>query len=182
MTFEEAYGEYGHQLLRWTIHRFGPEMADDVLQEGLLQAWKHWQQPGFTPDNVKPWLFGVVKYAGLHMLRAGRTLSSREGEVAPFWGRNADNSAELNPDMKLPPNTPTQGLAVYVAQLRHHFGCLGPAQQEALLALAEGETAQEFADRTGRSQQAVSAAVQLGRKRIRERLGDSEPHVWGLTV
>lgn len=179
MTFEEAYAAHSVQLLRWASWRFGPEMADDVVQEGMLHAWENWDYVDNRRDS-KTWLFGVVKYTGMRMLRAGNTMSSRGGKIPAFWGRNAESTNEYNVDGNTPESTipvrPRQGVALYVKQLRHHFANLGPAQREVLNALADGETAQEFADRTGRSQQAVSGAAQLGRKRLREALQDDRPY------
>lgn len=176
MTFEEAYAAHSVQLLRWASWRFGPEMADDVVQEGMLHAWENWDS-GQASDNFKGWFFGVVKYTGMRMLRGGESLRAQGGKVAPFWGRNFKNSAPLDMDETVAiPIRANQGVALYVEQLRHHFANLGPAQREVLNALADGETAQEFADRTGRSQQAVSGAAQLGRKRLREALQDDRPY------
>lgn len=184
MTFEEAFRAHHPEVRRWVVWRFGEEMADDATQEGFLYAWLNWET-GATVQNLKAWLTGVTKYAALAMLRGDRTTHSKrtlKRDIAPFHGRAAALSEPYDPESDPREQPAEQGLAMYIAQLRSHFGCLGPAQQEVLAALAEGETAQEFADRTGRSQQAVSAAVQLGRKRMRERLGDSKPHVWGLTA
>lgn len=178
MTFEEVYAAHGVQLKRWAVWRFGVEMADDVVQEGLLHAWENWEA-GEVRDNIKTWLFGVVKYTGFHMSRSGETMSSRGGKIAPFWGRNTDNVVEYNLDaVTAIAIRPSQGVALYVEQLRDHFANLGPVQHEALNALADGETAKEYSERTGRSQQAVSGALQLGRKRLREALSDDRPHAW----
>lgn len=180
MTFEEAYRKHAAEIRRWVVWRFGEEMADDALQEGFLYAWLNWQT-GETTQNLKAWLTGVTKYAALAMLRGGTTTHSKstlKRDIAPFWGRAAAMSVPYAAESDPREQPAEQGLAIYVAQLRDHFGNLGPAQREVLTALAEGETAQEFANRSGRSQQAVSGAVRLGRQRLREALGDEAPHLW----
>lgn len=164
MTFEDVYREHHRPVLRWLAWRFGERIAEDAVQETFLQAWKAWDRVE-SIDNMRRWLIGTAKHVAGHMLRAAGTLSRGGDVVMVEWSGEADMRATEAP----------QGMALYVEQLRGHFGCLGPAQQEALNALADGDTLQEFAERTGRSQQAVSGAANLGRRRLREKLKDDSP-------
>jgi RNA polymerase sigma factor (sigma-70 family) len=165
-SFEQMYRDHHRAVARWLGWRFGDDIVDDAVQETFLQAWRLRERIA-TVENIRPWLIGIAKRVAGHMIRAAGALC-RGGAVSDLqWSEESDDRAE----------PPPQGLALYVEQLRSHFGQLGPTQREALSALADGETAQEFAERTGRSQQGVSDAVRLGRRRLRERLGDDFPFV-----
>lgn len=162
--FNTVYREQRGAVYRWASRRFDDTLAEDIVQETFLQAWLNWPKIE-AAQNIRRWLIGIAKYVGRHMIRAMRAVSRGGSATVVSWEPQADERAD--------PASPE--ISMYVAQLRDHFGCLGPVQREALTALAEGETAQEFADRTGRSQQAVSGAVRLGRQRLREVLGDAVP-------
>jgi RNA polymerase sigma factor (sigma-70 family) len=159
--FDTVYREQRPVVYRWVAWRYGETLADDVVQEAFLQAWLKWGQIDAV-ENIRRWLIGIAKFVARHMVRATGTLSRGGAAITIPW--------EADADVRVDPASPE--LSLYVTQLRDHFGCLGPTQREALTALADGDTAQEFAERTGRSQQAVSEAVRLGRRRMRERLGD----------
>jgi RNA polymerase sigma-70 factor (ECF subfamily) len=164
--FEDIYRDHHRAVARWLGWRFGEDIVDDAVQETFLQAWRLRDRIEGV-GNIRPWLIGIAKRVAGHMIRTASALC-RGGSVTDLeWSEQTDPRAE----------PPPQGAALYLEQLRSHFGCLGPTQREALTALADGETAQEFAQRTGRSQQGVSDAVRLGRRRLRERLGDDLPFV-----
>lgn len=173
MTFEEAYRLYKPEVKRWVSWRFGEEIADDATQEGFLYAWANWET-GETAQNLKAWLIGVTKYSVLHMLRGGNTERTRkdssELQIAPFWGRAATKMVPWDAETDERTEAPQQEVALYVAQLRSHFGTLGPAQRDVLNGLADGDTPTEIAEKTGRSLSATTMAISLGRKRLREKL------------
>lgn len=171
MTFEDAYHQHRADVRRWVVWRFGEEIADDATQEGFLYAWENWET-GKTAQNLKAWLIGVTKYSVLHMLRPSTRARSDTStlKIAPFWGRAGAKTEPWDAESDERAEEPQQGLALYVAQLREHFGSLGPAQRDVMNALADGDTPSEIAAKTGRSLSATTMAISLGRKRLREKL------------
>jgi DNA-directed RNA polymerase specialized sigma24 family protein len=128
--------------------------VDDVLQETFLVAWRIWANQ--QVDNVRAWLIGIARRVRLSM-RRGAMLGS-DGALLIEYEPEADTR-------EAPEN---QELALYVAQLREKFGCLGPAQAAVMNALADGKTITEVAIERGTTQQAASLAASLARKTLRQ--------------
>lgn len=62
---------------------FGPEhldLAEDVVQEALLQALRSWPFRG-VPDNPSAWLFQVARNRAVDVVRRGGFLAGKEEEV-----------------------------------------------------------------------------------------------------
>ncbi|HWN41489.1 MAG TPA: sigma factor, partial [Thermoanaerobaculia bacterium] len=62
---------------------FGPanlDLAEDVVQEALLQALRTWPFRG-VPDNPTGWLIQVAKNRALDALRRNASLASKEEDV-----------------------------------------------------------------------------------------------------
>lgn len=177
VEFAHIYKDYGPKLRRWLGYRFGDGIADDAVQETFACLWEEWHQRDQI-ENVHGWIFVTAKFVIGHMRRGKDTYRAKgTAKIASFYNRGGESEPwDAETDMRVA-DAP-QGVAMYVEQLRDHFANLGPVQEEVLNALADGETAKEYSDRTGRSQQAVSGALQLGRKRLREALSDDRPHAW----
>src|SRR4051812_45658985 len=62
---------------------FGParlDLAEDVVQEALVQALRQWPFSG-VPDNPGAWLIQVAKNRALDRLRRDAALRDREAEL-----------------------------------------------------------------------------------------------------
>jgi len=164
---EELYAQHHRALRRWAERRFGPEMCEDVVQEAFLQVHRNNHRLAGV-DDARRWLFGTAKYVGAHMLRAA-SAGKRGGDLVVDWSHEAEQAAD---------EAPAQGLALYVEQLRAHFGDLGPSQRAALTGVSEGLTASEVAERQGCTLSAVTMSLSLGRRRLREKLQDQDPASW----
>ncbi len=160
-TFDQVYRAHRPFVRRWVTRRYGEDMADDVLQETFFRVWQKWSAIGEV-DNLRRWLIGIAKFVAGHMLRAAHTLTRGGGMEMVEWNPEVDQRAE----------PPRQELQLYVDQLRSHFAGLGPAQRDTLTALADGESALDIAERTGKSLASTTMAISLGRKRLREKFGD----------
>ena len=167
MTFDEVYLRYRSQIQHWIGYRFGEDISEDVTQETFIRLHRNWAKLDQI-DNLRRWLFGTARYVAIHMLRAMQAVSRGAGSVVEW----SDEAEEV-------PAAPKQGMALYIDQLRAHFAGLGPAQRDAVEALAAGDTAKEYSDRTGRSLSATTMALSLARKRLCEKLGDDRPYAWG---
>ena len=113
------------QLVATLTRIFGPQqldLAEDVVQEALLRALRHWPYHG-VPDNPAGWLMRVAKNCALDRLRRERRFAERHGELAAQLALAPDpadaDEGELRDDM-----------------LRLMFTCCHPAiSREAQVAL-----------------------------------------------
>src|SRR5215471_13439452 len=70
-------------MLATLTHIFGLEnldMAEEVVQEALLQALRRWPFQGI-PDNPRAWLLRAARNKALDLLRRQATLRSKEHEL-----------------------------------------------------------------------------------------------------
>src|SRR4051812_5070153 len=80
--FDELYERHVEALRRYAWRR-DPQLADDVVAETLVVAWRRLDEiPG---DAELPWLIGVARKARLNLTRSSRrqaAVSSRLAESA----------------------------------------------------------------------------------------------------
>lgn len=65
---------------------FGPEnleLAEDVVQDSLVEAIRHWQFDG-VPDNPSAWLFRVAKNKAVNYINRDRKKESYSSDVAHY--------------------------------------------------------------------------------------------------
>jgi RNA polymerase sigma-70 factor (ECF subfamily) len=103
---------------------FGPEnldLAEDVVQEALIQALRTWPFRG-VPENPAGWLIQVAKNRALDLLRRNTSLAGKEEQIRGWI--EARSTAEADPEQELDD------------QLRMIFICCQPAvPKEARVAL-----------------------------------------------
>lgn len=154
MTFDAAYRENHRQVRRYLSRRCDHLIElDDAVQETFAQAWRIWQQR--TSDNVRAWLIGIARRVFSHMRRAALC---RVESQSIEWKSESDHRT----------HPPSQELAAYVMQLRGKFCQLGHGQRDAMNGVADGLTAEEIAQRLGKTSATVRMALTSGRRRLRE--------------
>lgn len=82
---------------------FGPAhlgLAEDVVQEALLQALRTWPFRG-VPDNPAGWLVQVAKNRALDALRRDASLASKEEDIRTWAAALAGNQEETEMDDQL---------------------------------------------------------------------------------
>jgi RNA polymerase sigma-70 factor (ECF subfamily) len=135
-------------------------LAEDVLQDAFLGAWRHAGRYAEGRGSVKTWLLAIVHHRAVDAVRRRRpTAALPESEdVAPptltlpdVWGQV---SADLDADT-----------------VRGALAVLPDAQREAIeLAYFGGLTQQEIADRTGAPLGTVKGRMRLGLLAMRKHL------------
>ncbi|MCX5233287.1 sigma-70 family RNA polymerase sigma factor [Streptomyces sp. NBC_00233] len=83
---ELLYREHGTALLRFTAGLTGGDrqLAEDVVQETLLRAWKHAERlSAMDPAAIRPWLVTVARRLVIDAHRA-RSARPREADPAPL--------------------------------------------------------------------------------------------------
>ena len=86
LTSEERFNglhEQHFEPIRRYAHRRSPALADDIVAETFLVAWRRIDA---VPDDARPWLFGVARNVRLNLQRSSRrqlALTERlTGEIA----------------------------------------------------------------------------------------------------
>jgi RNA polymerase sigma factor (sigma-70 family) len=135
-------------------------LAEDVLQDAFLGAWRHAARYTEGRGSVKTWLLAIVHHRAVDAVRRRRPTAAlpESKDVAPptltlpdVWG---EVSADLDADT-----------------VRGALAVLPDAQREAIeLAYFGGLTQQEIADRTGAPLGTVKGRMRLGLLAMRKHL------------
>ena len=163
--FTGAYRTHARHVERYLRNRCGCVRngeSEDALQETFLAAWRIWDRR--QTDNLRAWLCGIAKLVA-RKLRYISLMRPRPKKLGDY----AVTAIEYDPAADVRSVDPAQESAVTLGQLRSKcFPLLGPAQASALGGIADGLTPLELATRDHKSLSAVTMALSLGRKRLRE--------------
>jgi RNA polymerase sigma-70 factor (ECF subfamily) len=154
--FDAVYSEFGAEVLAYALRRSSPELANDVLAETFLTAWR---RVDAVPDEPLPWLLGVAR----RKLSNARRSSARFEALRDRLAREpaAASSAESS-----------DAAALVLERLRH----LPERYREALLLVAwEGLTDTQAARVLGCSPTAFRLRLHRARKRLLSDLRASQP-------
>ncbi|HJU87956.1 MAG TPA: DUF6596 domain-containing protein [Gemmatimonadaceae bacterium] len=80
---EHLFRRDSGRMLATLTRIFGPEhleLAEDVVQDALIQALKHWPVSG-VPANPSAWLVQVAKRRALDVVRRERSFDTRQADV-----------------------------------------------------------------------------------------------------
>lgn len=164
-SFEQLYDQYSGTLYAMLLRILGnPEDAQEVLQEAFVKAWTGAAQFDASRGSEIAWLISIARSRGIDRLRSRNTRSTREDEAgreisthSGFVVKNtgADRAIRAEEDH-----------AVRDALLK-----LPEAQRRALeMAYFEGLSQSEIAERLQEPLGTIKTRMQLGMKKLRERL------------
>jgi len=150
--FEAAYDD----LLCFVERRTHLAVADDVVAEAFLTAWRRFDDVPDSLDEARAWLFTVAH----NILRNRQRSDQRQRGLALRILREPDESGALEAD----------SVAARV-DLTRAWQRLAPADQEALtLTVFEGLTGAQAARLLGISRPAFSLRLLRARRRLRQLL------------
>ncbi len=161
--FTELFGTYYGPVLAYARRRVGADLAQDVVAETFLAAWRNLDE---LPPRPLPWLYRTAHFA---VANQRRTLARR--------GRLDDRARLL-----LAGNDMSHDHSELVAadmELAAAFRSLSEADREVLrLAAWEGLTVAAIATVIGCSAVAAKARLYRARQRLSRKLGADlpEPH------
>ena len=164
-AFEQLYDRYSGTLYAMLLRILGnPDDAQEVLQEAFVKAWTSAGQFDPSRGSEIAWLISITRSRGIDRLRSRNTRATREDEAgreisthSGFVVKNtgADRAIRAEEDH-----------AVRDALLE-----LPDAQRRALeLAYFEGLSQSEIAERLQEPLGTIKTRMQLGMKKLRERL------------
>ena len=151
---DELFTAYSSDVFAFALRRSSPSMAEDVVSETFLVAWRRLDS---IPDTPKPWLLGVARRVLANQRRShGRqsAVQTRLGASDPDeWGRT---DAEPSGD----------------AAVLEALAELAPADRDAITLIAwDGLTAEEAAIVLGCSRATFYVRLHRAKKRLADSLG-----------
>ncbi|WP_257155537.1 sigma-70 family RNA polymerase sigma factor [Streptomyces sp. Ru87] len=84
MFLRKLYEEHGGPLLRFAARLLNGDWhrAEDILQETAMRAWRHFGTPAPPADDLRPWLYTVVRNLVIDDYRARRSRPQEVGDEA----------------------------------------------------------------------------------------------------
>ena len=142
-------------------------LAEDVVQDAFLGAWRNAARYVEGKGSVKTWLLSIVHHRAIDAVRRRRpTTELPETEAVP------------PPQLRLPDVWGEVAAHLDAEAVRAALGALSDVQREALeLAYYGGLTQQEIAERTNTPLGTVKSRMRLGLLAMRGALTRDEPEV-----
>lgn len=82
ISFDTLVRNERAQLLALLIKQLGDiELAEDALQDALIQAWKQWQNSAL-PNNPKSWILKVAYNRAIDVIRRQQNFSSKQAQIS----------------------------------------------------------------------------------------------------
>jgi RNA polymerase sigma-70 factor (ECF subfamily) len=164
-AFEGLYDRYSSVLYALLLRMLGnPEDAQEVLQEAFVKAWSNAKMFDPLRGSEVAWLISIARSRGIDRLRARRIRADRENDA----GR------EISIHSSFVESATGADSAIQSQEkvaVRGALSELPEAQRTALeLAYFEGLSQSEIAERLGQPLGTVKTRMQLGMKKLRERL------------
>jgi RNA polymerase sigma-70 factor (ECF subfamily) len=140
-------------------------LAEDVVQDAFLGAWRNAARYIEGRGSVKTWLLSIVHHRAIDAVRRRRpTTELPERDDLP------------PPELRLPDVWPEVAAKLDAEMVRQALGSLSDVQREAIeLAYFGGLTQLEIADRTGTPLGTVKSRMRLGLLAMRRTLGGESP-------
>ncbi|MER6578594.1 RNA polymerase sigma factor [Nonomuraea sp. NPDC001023] len=165
-VFAEIFRRHAPEIKRFVVRRLGPDVAEDVVAETFLAAFRQRGRYDLARHNALPWLYGIAtNLVGRHKRTEARQLNllARTGVdpvTEPFTSRS---------DERLSAQAVKQGLAAALAAL--------PAGHRDVLLLVTwgGLSYPEAAEALGIRVGTVRSRVNRARAKIRAELGGTDP-------
>jgi RNA polymerase sigma factor (sigma-70 family) len=168
--FAAIFDRHAGEILRYAHARLGPDLAEDVLAETFLAAFRHRDRYDTTRPDARPWLYGIaVRQIGRHRRALARRLALiRSLPPEPAVEDPGQRAAERVTAEQLRP------------QLAGVLAGLGATDRELLLLVAwAGLSYEESAQALGLTGSAVKSRLHRIRAKTRNALGGTNPALAG---
>jgi len=167
--FAAIYDRYAPMLYRYAYQRVGPEIADDVVAESFLAAFRG--RASYDPDrqDARPWLFGILtRELATHHRRERaryRAMARSTHDTVQQDGPADQVTARVVADAARGP------LAAALAEL-------APGDRDVLLLVAWGQLSyDEVADSLNIPQGTVGSRLSRARRKVRLALRGIDPDI-----
>lgn len=163
--FGVLFDRHAPAIHRYAVRRLGPDMADDIVADTFLAAFRRRHRYDPAHADARPWLFGIAtRLIGRH----------RRDEIRFFRaiGRTGvDPATEQVADLA----TDRAAASAVRRQLADAIAGLSQAHRDVLLLTASGFGYAEVAGALGIPVGTVSSRLVRARAKVRVSLGGSDP-------
>jgi RNA polymerase sigma-70 factor (ECF subfamily) len=158
-AFTELVERHRDPLLRYVARRFGPELAEDAVQEALLSAHRA-LLTGTRPADVRAWLSTIAWRRALDLTRRERAALPLDAEVAA--------APAQEPEARAIQSNELGRVVAAFAEL--------PARQQAALRLSalEGRSLEEIGDALDVAPDTAKSLVARSRRTLTHRLAAAD--------
>jgi RNA polymerase sigma-70 factor (ECF subfamily) len=166
--FAAIYDRYAAMLYRYAYQRVGPEIAEDVVAEAFLSAFRG--RASYQPDrqDARPWLFGILT-------REMATHHRRERARYRAMSRSAHETVQDGPADRVAARVVADAAR---GPLAAALARLAPGDRDVLLLVAWGQLSyDEVADALNIPQGTVGSRLNRARRKVRAALGDVDPTI-----
>lgn len=164
-AFEELYARHSPLVYSLLLRILGnADDAREVLQEAFIQVWRRASLYDASRGSEIAWLISVARSRGIDRVRARRVMVNRESEAAQEISKAVSNVVTNEALNDAIANERS-------AAVREALAELPEAQRSALeLAYFGGYSQSEIAERLSEPLGTVKTRMQLGMRKLRERL------------
>ncbi|WP_285777630.1 RNA polymerase sigma factor [Microtetraspora sp. NBRC 13810] len=165
-AFAGLFDRYSGMLYRYVSRRLGPEVAEDLVGETFLVAFRRRDRYDLARPDARPWLFGIVSnlVARHHRTEAARYRALTRSPV--------DGVAES------PAERVAEGVSATAVRplLASALALLSKGDRDVLLLIAWADLSyDEVAQALGIPVGTVRSRLNRARRKVREALGDTHP-------
>ena len=169
-AFEALYDRHSSMLYALLLRILSnAEDAQEVLQEAFVKVWTNAKMFDEVRGSETAWLISIVRSRGIDKLRSRKVRVDRENDA----GREISITSSF-----VVPSTGSDDAIRSQERIavRNALAELPEAQRQALeLAYFEGLSQSEIAERLGEPLGTVKTRMQLGMKKLRDRLRAFQP-------
>ncbi|MFU8872217.1 RNA polymerase sigma factor [Micromonospora sp. SL4-19] len=164
--FGLLYDRYAAQLYRYAYRRVGSELAEDVVADTFLAAFRRRSSYDLARTDARPWFFGILTR------EIARHRRAEEARWRALERTAADDVAEGFADRVAASVTARSTRRPLTEALRR----LNPGDRDVLLLVAWGDLSyEEVAETLQLKLGTVRSRLHRARRKLRAALGDSNP-------
>jgi len=164
--FAPIYDRYAAMLYRYAYQRVGPEIADDVVAEAFLAAFRGRASYDLERQDARPWLFGILT-------REMATHHRRERARYRAMSRSTHETVQDGPADQVAARVVADAAR---GPLAAALAGLAPGDRDVLLLVAWGQLSyDEVADALNIPQGTVGSRLNRARRKVRKALGAFDP-------
>ncbi|SCL16991.1 RNA polymerase sigma-70 factor, ECF subfamily [Micromonospora rhizosphaerae] len=164
--FGVLYDRYAAQLYRYAYRRVGPELAEDVVADTFLAAFRRRSSYDLARTDARPWFFGILTR------EIARHRRAEEARWRALGRAGVDDVAEGFADRVAASVTARSTRRPLAEALRR----LSPGDRDVLLLVAWSDLSyEEVAETLQIKIGTVRSRLHRARRKLRAALGDSNP-------
>jgi RNA polymerase sigma-70 factor (ECF subfamily) len=164
--FAAIYDRYAAMLYRYAYQRVGPEIADDLVAEAFLAAFRGRTSYHLDRQDARPWLFGILT-------RQVATHHRRERARYRAMARSTHDAVQDGPADQVAARVVADAAR---GPLAAALADLTPGDRDVLLLVAWGQLSyDEVADALNIPQGTVGSRLSRARRRVRKALPGFDP-------